>query len=125
MTLPWGVNHGHRLVECLMFMGMKLIPDGTWHTVVLMGPASFGDCLSCYQVFRTATMMIDILTPAKIDECSGKISECNVRYGSSLGEPILPGRCAIPARTMGELWMQGPSSTQQAHGGRWRSQLPV
>eukprot|EP00971_Amphidinium_carterae_P202721 4022788-Amphidinium_carterae.1 len=47
--------------------GVKIGSDGHIAPVDLMGPSTVEDWLSCYAVFRTAAIMLDLISPARLD----------------------------------------------------------
>ena len=59
--------HHIRIVHKLKFVGLVMNSAGLLMRTELKGPMNFPQWDSCYQVFRTACIMLDIISPAALD----------------------------------------------------------
>eukprot|EP00971_Amphidinium_carterae_P171976 3409888-Amphidinium_carterae.1 len=83
----WG-PYGHRLQKKTRVQGVKIGSDGHIAPVDLMGPSTVEDWLSCYAVFRTAAIMLDLISPARLDAYKDFVVRQARTYGV-LSWPIL------------------------------------
>ena len=76
----WG-NRAYRALRKPKMRGLRPVGDGTWTPVEMTGPADFYTWLSCYMVFRTACIMLDLVTPSALDDYKNQIAHWHSLYG--------------------------------------------
>jgi len=86
MNLPPDVDfalfapHQVRFIRKLKFTGLVLNGSGQLTRAELVGPSCFSQWDSCYSVFRTACVMLDIASPASLDSYRDHIRRYTQRY---------------------------------------------
>jgi hypothetical protein len=72
--------HAVRIIRKLKLTGMCLNANGELFRSELSGPTSYEQWETCYMVFRTACIMLDIVTPAALDQYKDHIKQYSLRY---------------------------------------------
>jgi hypothetical protein len=93
--------HAVRIIRKLKLTGMCLNANGELFRSELSGPTSYEQWETCYMVFRTACIMLDIITPAALDQYKDHIKQYSLRYGH-LCWALLYQADTIARRELGE-----------------------
>ena len=75
----WG-PHGNRLARKQKFTNMHLDTGGKWHSSELSGPPNLEAWRASWAVFRTASIMLGIATPATLNRYESRFVERCHRY---------------------------------------------
>jgi len=75
--------HALRLARKLKFVGMMLGPDGTLFRGEINGPQDVQQWEACFNVFKTAAVMLDIMVPSTLDAYCTCIRNYAKRYGDT------------------------------------------
>ena len=62
----WGKADSAKIKAAKM-RGVRPMPDGSWVQVEVTGPGSLEAWRECHKVFKTAAIMLNILTPETCD----------------------------------------------------------
>ena len=76
----WG-PHGYRILKKIKMRGLRISPSGELATVELAGPGSFEQWDACFRVFRSAAVMLNMLSPSKCEAYMNLIRKYNTKYG--------------------------------------------
>eukprot|EP00971_Amphidinium_carterae_P331493 6465081-Amphidinium_carterae.1 len=74
---------GHRLLKRTKLLGARLTAEGQLVPVEIYGPKSFSDWRDSYAFFRSGSIMLDHLTPSRLDAYSDLIRRYVERYGNA------------------------------------------
>lgn len=72
-----------RLQKKIKLKGMRFSSNGDMIPIELFGPADFSSWRECYMVFRTGAIMLEQITPSKLDGYEKIIRHYNDRYGKA------------------------------------------
>ena len=76
----WG-NAAYMATKKPRMRGLRPVGDGVWAPVEMSGPTSFNMWLACFLVFRTAAIMLRMITPAALDSYIAQIQLWHNLYG--------------------------------------------
>ena len=83
----WGPFQ-HRLQKKIKLKGLRFSSSGDFIPIELYGPTDFESWRECYMVFRTGAIMLEQITPARLDGYEKVVRQYHERYGRSCW-PIL------------------------------------
>ncbi|CAK9014935.1 unnamed protein product [Durusdinium trenchii] len=78
----WG-PYQHRLQKKMKMRGMRFAANGEIQPVEMYGPTDYEAWRECYAVFRTGAIMLEEITPARLDAYEKLIRRYSERYGKS------------------------------------------
>ena len=76
----WG-PYQHRIQKKMKLKGMKFNGSGELVPIEMYGPTDFESWRECYMVFRAGSIMLDQISPAKLDRYEKLIRQYHERYG--------------------------------------------
>ena len=76
--------HANRLKKKIAMNGFVMARDGTFHLTELKGPSNFTEWKDSYAIFKTCCIMLDIMSPAALDNYADHVSRLNMKYGESV-----------------------------------------
>jgi len=79
----WG-PYANRNRRRIVFKGWNMAADGSLHIAEVRGPSNFEEWKACFLIWRTAVIMLDIVTPGAADAYVRHIERLNKTFGSSV-----------------------------------------
>eukprot|EP00971_Amphidinium_carterae_P114950 2276996-Amphidinium_carterae.1 len=108
-----GLRHlgpfGHRIQKKAKLHGVRISNDGRITQVELLGPKTAADWASCFAVFRTGAIMLDIISPSRLD---GDRDIVVLRQARHYGELVWPLLYQREVRALGWNSLRGSGGTQ-------------
>ena len=76
--------HANRLKKKIAMAGYVMARDGTFHMTELKGPSNIAEWKDSFGIFKTCCIMLNVMSPAALDNYSDHITRLNVKYGESV-----------------------------------------